>query len=141
MGLVVKAILRSRAELAPPNRPIASFMFLGPTGKSPPFEMPQCILIFQISSNDAAQVVPSGICACHCCSSRVLVSHVLTTVVQVVPSGICVCHCCSSCVLITAAQVVSSSVVSSSLLLKSCPQACVCHCCTNINGLWGLSFS
>jgi hypothetical protein len=30
---VAEAIQRSRADLADPNGPIASFMFLGPTGK------------------------------------------------------------------------------------------------------------
>lgn len=34
MAAVVESIQRSRAGLADPNRPIASFMFLGPTGVS-----------------------------------------------------------------------------------------------------------
>ena len=32
VGAVAEAIQRSRADLADPNGPIASFMFLGPTG-------------------------------------------------------------------------------------------------------------
>ncbi|MER6924326.1 ATP-dependent Clp protease ATP-binding subunit, partial [Streptomyces spiralis] len=32
VGVVAEAVLRSRAGLASPNRPIGSFMFLGPTG-------------------------------------------------------------------------------------------------------------
>jgi ATP-dependent Clp protease ATP-binding subunit ClpA len=34
VGAVAEAIQRSRADLADPNGPIASFMFLGPTGQS-----------------------------------------------------------------------------------------------------------
>ena len=33
VGAVAEAIQRSRADLADPNGPIASFMFLGPTGE------------------------------------------------------------------------------------------------------------
>jgi ATP-dependent Clp protease ATP-binding subunit ClpB len=40
VGAVAEAIQRSRADLADPNGPIASFMFLGPTGK-PLFDVPR----------------------------------------------------------------------------------------------------
>lgn len=46
---VAEAIQRSRVDLADPNRPIASVMFLGPTGAVSRVAYHQCDPAFQLS--------------------------------------------------------------------------------------------
>lgn len=61
---VADAIQRSRAGLSDPNRPIASFMFLGPTGVGKT-ELAKALASFLFNTEDA--MVSSGAVLLVCC--------------------------------------------------------------------------